>query len=263
MSLRLLAAGALLLQAAVFAEGASAQCADPRGNAYCTNGGQVTVQNPNPPTNVQIQNPNPPTNVQIQNPNPPTNVNVQNPNPPTNVNVQNPNPPTNVNVQNPTGGDSGAQNPNPPTNVDVANPNGGDSGAQNPNAPLAGTATGQLTVAPDAGAPGDMLAVSGQGFGPNNLMFLNVIDSSGQVLDTDSKAFSCTESDDFLLNLYQDLGWGCSSGARSGPLNKSEADGTFIGAIQIPAEAAPGPARLCARGVFPDSCTPITISDGG
>jgi hypothetical protein len=237
-SLRVLAAGALVLQAAVFAEGASAQCADPRGNAYCTNGGLVNIPNPSPPTNVNVQNPTG-GNVQVQNPNPPTNVNVQNPNPPTNVNVQ---------------------NPNPPTNVDVANPVGGDSGAQNPNAPIATAITGQLTVAPGGGAPGDMLAVSGQGFGANNLMFLNVIDSSGQILDTDSRAFSCTETDDFLLNLYQDLGWGCSSGARQGPLNQTNADGTFTGAIQIPAEAAPGPARLCAKGVFPDSCTPITIS---
>jgi hypothetical protein len=177
-------------------------------------------------------------------------VNVQNPNPPTNVKVQNPNPPTNVNVQN----------PNPPTNVDVANPTGGDSGAQNPNAPIATATTGELTVAPDGGAPGDMLAVEGQGFGANNLMFLNVIDSAGDILDTDSRAFSCTETDDFVLNLYQDLGWGCSSGARPGPLNQTNPDGTFVGAIQIPAEAAPGPARLCAKGVFPDSCTPITIT---
>jgi hypothetical protein len=211
------AGGVLLLQAALFAEGASAQCADPRGNAYCTNGGLVNVQNPNPPTNVKVQNPNPPTNVNVQ-------------------------------------------NPNPPTNVDVANPTGGDSGAQNPNAPIATATTGELTVAPDGGAPGDMLAVEGQGFGANNLMFLNIIDSAGDILDTDSRAFSCTETDDFVLNLYQDLGWGCSSGARPGPLNQTNPDGTFVGAIRIPAEAAPGPARLCAKGVFPDSCTPITIS---
>jgi hypothetical protein len=193
--LPVLAAGVLLLQAALFAQGASAQCADPRGNAYCTNGGLVNVQNANPPTN-----------------------------------------------------------------VDIANPTGGDSGAQNPNAPIATATTGELTVAPDGGAPGDMLAVEGQGFGANNLMFLNVIDSAGDILDTDSRAFSCTETDDFVLNLYQDLGWGCSSGARPGPLNQTNPDGTFVGAIQIPAEAAPGPARLCAKGVFPDSCTPITVT---
>ena len=210
----------LLVGAAVFAASASAQCADPRGNSYCSNGGLVNVPNPNPPTN---------------------------------VNVQNPNPPTNVNVQN----------PNPPTNVDTTNPTGGDSGAQNPNAPTVSAATGQLTVAPAAGAPGDMLAVTGQGFGANNLMFLNVIDAAGNILDTDSRAFSCTETDDVLLNLYQDLGWGCSSGARPGRLNQTNPDGTFSGAIQIPAEAMPGPARLCARGVFADSCTPITIADPG
>ena len=218
--MRLMAAGCLLLQGVALAEPASAQCADPRGNAYCTNGGLVNIQNPNPPAN---------------------------------VNVQNPNPPTNVNVQN----------PNPPTNVNVTNPAGGDSGAQNPNAPLSSATTGQLTVAPAGGAPGDMLGVSGQGFGANNLMFLNVIDSAGIILDTDSRAFACTETDDVLLNLYQDLGWGCSSGARSGPLNQTNADGTFTGAIQIPAQAVPGPARLCAKGVFPDSCTAITIADPG
>ena len=216
-SFRVLVVTGLLLGSALFAEGANAQCADPRGNAYCSNGGLVNVQNPNPPTNVNVANPNPPTNVNVANPNPQTNVNVQ-------------------------------------------NPNGGDSGAQNPNAPISSAATGQLTVAPQGGAPGDMLAVSGQGFGANNLMFLNVIDSSGQILDTDSRAFSCTETDDVLLNLYQDLGWGCSSGARTGPLNQTNADGTFVGAIQVPAEAAPGPARLCAKGVFPDSCIPITIA---
>ncbi len=205
-SFRVLVVTGVLLGSALFAEGANAQCADPRGNAYCSSGGLVNVQNPNPPTNVNVQN------------------------------------------------------PNPPTNVNVANPSGGDSGAQNPNAPISSAATGQLTVAPQGGAPGDMLGVSGRGFGANNLMFLNVIDSSGQILDTDSRAYSCTETDDVLLNLYQDLGWGCSSGAQTGPLNQTNPDGTFVGAIQIPAEAAPGPARLCARGVFPDSCTPITIA---
>src|ERR1700687_1840178 len=77
----------------------SAQCADPRGNSYCTNNGQVTFGTPAS----QSQTPSQPcadprgnaccTNGGL-------------------VNVQNPNPPTNVNVQNPNAGDSGAQNPN-------------------------------------------------------------------------------------------------------------------------------------------------------
>src|SRR5579884_3858137 len=160
----LLLSGLLLaLPLGPLAQTASAQCADPRGNAYCSNGGLVTTQNPNPPTN---------------------------------VNVQNPSPPTNVNVQNPNAGNSSVVNPNPPS---------------------ASAQTGQLTVMPAGGAPGDVVGVSGQGFGSNNLMFLNVVDSAGQTLDTDSRAYSCTETDSTLLNLYQDLGWGCSSGAQAGP----------------------------------------------
>src|SRR5689334_16813705 len=74
---RLVAVGCLLVQGMFVVEGASAQCADPRGNAYCPKGGLVNIPNPNPPTNVNVQNPNPPTNVNVQNPSPPTNVNVQ------------------------------------------------------------------------------------------------------------------------------------------------------------------------------------------
>ncbi len=48
---------------------ARAQCADPRGNAYCTNGGLVG-QNPNPGGLVNGQNPNPGRPVTSQNPNP-------------------------------------------------------------------------------------------------------------------------------------------------------------------------------------------------
>jgi hypothetical protein len=227
--LRPSAAGLLVVAALALSPSVSAApCADPSG--VCPNGGQVTFTNPSPPSNITTQNPNPPRNVNVQNPNPPTNVDVQ--------------------------------NPNPPTNVDVTNPTGGDSGAQNPNVPIVAATTGQLTLSTDSAGPGDMVAVSGQGFGAKtqNLMFLNVIDSSGQILDTDSRAFSCVETDNVLLNLYQDLGWGCGSGARPGPLNQSTADGTFVGAIQNPATAAPGPAQLCAKGVFPTSCTPITIA---
>ena len=173
-----------------------AQCADPRGNSFCTNGGQVTVQNPNPPTN---------------------------------VNVQNPNPPTNVNVQN-------------------------------PNAPIATAAGSQLTVLNSGGAPGGALVVTGQGFGSNNLMFLNVIDSSGSQWDTDSRTFSCNETEDWVVSIHQDYGLGCSSGAQPGRLNQSASDGTFSGVVQIPPTASTGPAQLCAKGVFATTCTPIMIA---
>jgi hypothetical protein len=236
----------LLLSGALFAlsfgpaaQVAGAQCADPRGNSYCTNGGLVTM-----PTSI------PARNVTTQNPKPPTNVNIQNPNPPTNVNVQNPNPPTNVDVQN----------PNPPTNVDVQNPNAGNSNVQNPNAPIAIAGGSELSVLNGGGVPGDAIVVTGQGFGSNNNMFINVIDSSDTELDTDSRAFSCNETENWVVVIYQMYGLGCSSGARPGRLNKSNADGTFSGVVQIPATASVGPARLCAKGVFATTCTPITIS---
>src|SRR6202022_3347865 len=107
-------------------------------------------------------------------------LNDQKPKPPTNGNVQNPNPPMNVNVQN----------PNPPTNVDVQNPNAGNSDVQNPNAPITMAGGSQLSTLNTDGAPGDALVVTGEGFGRNNNMFLNVIDSSGTEWDTDSRAFS-------------------------------------------------------------------------
>jgi hypothetical protein len=247
----LLVSGALLaLSLGPAAQVASAQCADPRGNSYCNPGGLVNMPNPSPPTNVNVQNPNPPRNVNVQNPNPPTNVNVQNPNPPRNVNVQNPNPPTNVNVQN----------PNPPTNVDVQNPDAGNSDVQNPNAPIAIAGDSQLAVLNGGGAPGDAIVVTGQGFGKNNNMFLNVVDSTGTEWDTDSRAFSCNETENWVIVIYQNYGLGCSSGARPGRLNRSNPDGAFSGVVQIPPTASSGPAKLCAKGVFPTTCTPISIS---
>jgi len=239
----------LALPLGPLAQVASAQCADPRGNSYCTNGGQVTFSSPPSQPQPPAQNPNPPRNAPVTNPNPPRNAPVTNPNPPTNVNVTNPNPPTNVNVVN----------PNPPTNVDVQNPNAGDSGAQNPNAPISMAGGAQLTVAPASGAPGDLVANAGQGLGANNNIYLNVTDAAGNILDTDSRAFSCVETDDVLLNLYQDRGWGCSGGAQPGPINRSGADGTLVGAIRIPSTAVPGPARVCAMSVIAPPCTTITI----
>jgi hypothetical protein len=89
----LLLSGALLaLSFGPVGQVASALCADPRGNSYCTNGGLVNAQNPNPPTNVDVQNPDA------------GNSNVQNPNAPIAI----------AGVQNPDAGNSNMQNPNAP-----------------------------------------------------------------------------------------------------------------------------------------------------
>src|SRR6266851_7733215 len=166
------------------------------------------------------------------------------------VNMQNPNPPTNVNVQNPNAG-----------NAKVTNPSAGNSNVQNPNAPIARAGGSQLATLNSGGAPGDGVVVTGQGFGTNNVMFLNVIDSSGTEWDTDSRAFSCNETDNWVVVIYQNYGLGCSSGAQTGRLNQSNADGTFTGVVQIPPTASFGPAKLCAKGVFATTCTPIMIGN--
>jgi|SRR5579864_2245908 len=217
----------------------SAQCADPRGNAYCTNGGLANGQNPNPPTNVG-QNPNPGGLVNGQNPNPGGLVNGQNPNPGSLVNGQNPNP----------GGPTNGQNPNP----------GGPTNGQNPDLPITAPVTAQLSALNGGGAPGDMVVVTGDGFGSNNNIFIDVTDSNGVEWDTDSRAFSCNETDDWVLVTYQEYGLGCSSGVRPGPLDKSASDGTFSGVVMIPTTASVGPAEMCAKGVFATTCTPITIT---
>ena len=46
--------------------------------------------------------------------------------------------------------------------------------------------------------------------------------------------------------------------ARTGE-RQSSADGSFSGVLQIPDSASPGPAQLCAKGVFATTCTAITI----
>ncbi len=226
----LLLSGALLaLSLGPLALVASAQCADPRGNAYCTKGGLANGQNPNPGGLVNGQNPNPGGVANGQNPNPGGLANGQNPNP---------------------GGLATGQNPNP----------SGPATGQNPDLPITTPVLGQLSALNGGGAPGGVVVVTGQGFGSNNNMFIDVIDSNGVEWDTDSRAFSCNETDNVALFTYQNYGLGCSSGVRPGPLDKSASDGTFSGMVMIPTTASIGPAEMCAKGVFPTTCTSITIT---
>jgi hypothetical protein len=244
---------------------AAAPCTDPSG--VCPNGGQVTfTQNPSPPTTVNVQNPNPPRNVTVQSPNPPRNVSAPNANPPRNVNVQNPNPPTNVNVQNPNPPTNvNVQNPNPPTNVNVQNPDAVDSGAQNPDVPTSGPTDLSVVVAPQAAGAGDTVAIAGRGFtanGRGGQLFVNLVDSNGQRFDTRYSEIQCTQTDDLGLNLLQDLGWGCSSGA-NGDIPTSGSDGTFRANIAVPAAAAPGPGQICISSIFSNPvCTPFMVGGG-
>lgn len=225
--------GALL--AVAMAPAVSAQCADPRGNSYCTNGGQVTVQNPSG-----------------------GNVNVTNPTG-GNVNVTNPTG-GNVNVTNPNAGDSGATNPNA-GDSGATNPNAGDSGATNPNAPIAGPRDLSVVVAPDSASVGDTIAVAGRGFtanGRGNLIFINVVGVDGVRMDANYKPITCVQTDDFYLGLLQDLGWGCSSES-AGPLVQSADDGTFRATIKVP-PVAPGDAKVCISSVFSNPvCTPLAV----
>jgi hypothetical protein len=241
---------------------ASAQCADPRGNAFCSNGGLVQGQNPSPGGVVRGQNPSPGGVVQGQNPSPGGVVQGQNPSPGGVVQGQNPSPGGVVQGQNPSpGGVVQGQNPSPGGVVQGQNPSpGGVVQGQNPDLPITTPVSGQLSALNGGGAPGDMVVVTGQGFGSNNNMYIDVIDSNGIEWDTDSRAFSCNETDNVALFNYQNYGLGCSSGVRPGPLDKSASDGTFSGVVMIPTTSSAGPAQLCAKGVFATICTPITIS---
>jgi hypothetical protein len=153
---------------------ASAQCADPRGNAYCTNGGLATGQNPNPPMNVG-QNPNPPKNVG-QNPNPGGLVG-QNPNPGGLVG-QNPNPGGLVG-QNPNPGGLVGQNPNPGTPV-AQNTSAPPAQSQAPQSSQASDsssrpwANGSVTVDPPGAPAGATVTVSVAGLPANSAFVVNL-----------------------------------------------------------------------------------------
>jgi hypothetical protein len=225
------------------AQVASAQCADPRGNAYCANGGQVTFASPTPKPTAGTAAVTNPTG---------GNVNVTNPTG-GNVNVTNPTG-GNVNVTNPTGG-----------NVDVTNPNAGQTDAPNPNIPVGIPVDLSVVVAPASAAAGDTIAVAGKGFtanGRGNLIFINVVGADGVPFDTRYTAITCVETDNVYLAMLQDLGWGCTLGA-SGPLTRSADDGTFRASITVPPVAA-GDGKVCISSVFSNPvCTPLTVEDGG
>jgi len=217
------------------AQAASAQCADPRGNSYCTNGGQVTFATPAP---------GPKPTVAPVNPTNPTGGNV--------------------NVTNPTGGNVNVTNPNA-GQADVTNPNAGQSDAPNPNVPVGAPGDLSVVVVPATAAAGDTIAVAGKGFtanGRGNLLFVNVVGADGVPFDAAYTAISCVETDNVSLALLQDLGWGCSSGANGAPI-QSASDGTFRATVTVPPVAA-GDAQVCISSVFSNPvCAPLTVQDGG
>jgi hypothetical protein len=232
---------------------AQAQCADPSG--HCSNGGQVTFSSPPAagPTTGPCADPS---------------GNCPNGGL---VNTQNPTGGL-VNVANPNAGQSNVTNPNAGQS-DVTNPSAGQSDVTNPSAGqatdgqgIAPTAPGlSVTVSPTAGTAGDEVALLGQGFSANGqggLVFINVVDANGTAFDTNYQPMSCVDSDDTLLNLYQDLGWGCSGDAM-GPLTGSSASGALTASFVVPDGAAPGPGQVCVASVFSNPvCTAFTIQGG-
>ncbi len=221
-------AGLLLLSVLVGPTStALAQCADPRGNAYCTNNGQVTTQNP---TGGQ--------------------VNTQNP-----TGGQ-------VNTQNPTGGQVNTQNPtggqvtfNPPPSAPVNAPPAQPQPPQSPSttapsgpAPAAGNqgfANGALSVDPSAAAAGETVTVTVTGL-PAGTGFVVNLGQLKTLTGNDAPAKNMQSADGARLNV--------------GP------DGSFTGSFVVPTvpdQVAPQ-ASVCAAVLGRASyCVPFSLSSAG
>jgi hypothetical protein len=216
---------------------ASAVCADPRGPAYCTNDGLVTFPTPVPPSPPTAPCADPRGAAYCSN-----------------------------------GGQVSAPNPNPgqanPTTSSIANNTTNSTGAANATTSAAVPVAPGLSVQvnPPAGGVGDTVAVVGQGFSANGsggLVFINLVDSNGVARDTNYKPITCMNTQDWLLNLYQDLGWGCS-GEAAGPLTNSNAGGGFAASFTVPDGVGMGPGKVCVASVFSNPvCTAFVIQAPG
>jgi hypothetical protein len=117
---------------------ASAQCADPRGNSYCSNNGQVTFS---PPPNSSQ-----PSNVPCADPR------------------------GNAYCQSNASNASAAQQGVPQTGVTA--PPAGNNPAVQPNAPA--TSNASVSVDPPAAPAGSTITITGSGLGPNRSAWVNL-----------------------------------------------------------------------------------------
>jgi hypothetical protein len=142
---RLLIGVLLVLPAAAAVPIASAQCADPRGNSYCSNNGQVTF---NPPPN-----PSQPASQPCADPR-------------GNAYCQGTSSPHTSQVIAPP------VQPVQPAQTGATNAPGANSPAVQPNAPV--TTNANLIVDPPSAAAGATIAITASGLGPNRSAWVNL-----------------------------------------------------------------------------------------